>query len=132
MNNNTSQPSGGDNEKKMALFGHDENVRRVSSNPSITQSSKDDQDKGRCTVGKVKSCMKVFFAQLFSHVGLCGLVIGYSIMGAFIFGHLESKKEGVTRQSVSIMRNDTLNKLYDITGKNNSCSDTNFCHHAFC
>ena len=61
---------------------------------------------------QVKSCIKIFCAHLFSHVGLTALVVswrlwigqfssvisvmfqvGYSIFGAFIFSHLEVKIE---------------------------------------
>ena len=62
----------------MALFGHDENVRRLSS-PHSSQRGEDSLDsagkEARCTAAKAKSCMKSFVANLFSHVGLCALVI---------------------------------------------------------
>lgn len=98
----------------MALFGHDDNVRRLEQRSSVILS--DNEDGSRCTTAKVKSCLKVFFAQLFSHVGLCALVVGYSIMGAFIFAYLESEKEMNTRKDVENTRTDTLKELYNITG----------------
>ena len=72
---------------------------------------------GKCTAARVKSVMKMFFAQLFSHVGLCALVIGYAIMGAFIFVYLEKDNELATRVEVGSTRKDTLEELYNITGK---------------
>ncbi len=53
--------------------------------------------ENRCTVARAKTCAKIFLAQLFSHVGLCALVVGYAIMGAFIFMALERGKEFETR-----------------------------------
>ena len=61
--------------------------------------------------------MKTFFAHLFSHAGLCGLVVGYAVMGAFIFTHLEKDNELATRQRVGDDRMRTLNELYNITGE---------------
>jgi len=77
--------------------------------------SKSKSDK-KCTAAKVKSCLKLFFAQVFSHVGLCALVVGYSIMGAFIFGYLEKDNEQQIRDKVRDVRRQTLDQLYDITG----------------
>ena len=38
---------------------------------------------------QAKNFIKVFCAHLFSHVGLTALIVIYSILGAFIFTHLE-------------------------------------------
>ena len=71
----------------------------------------------KCTVAKVKSYLKMFLAQLFSHVGLCALVVGYSIMGAFIFSSLESGHEKAIRAQREDERLKVLNELYNVTGK---------------
>ena len=76
----------------------------------------------RCTAARVKSCMKLFFAQLFSHVGLCALVVGYAIMGAFIFAYLEKDNELSTRANVKNLKRQTLNELYNITGRIKYCA----------
>ena len=104
----------------MALFGHDENVRRLST-PHSSQKGDDSSDgdsikQARCSVSKAKSCMKMFIANLFSHVGLCALVIGYSIMGAVVFNKLEKENELNTRKEVGSSRNIILDQLYNITG----------------
>ena len=107
------------------MFGHDDNVRRLSSPHSVSRSNVvgddtadvEDGNGARCTTAKVKSFMKSFFAHLFSQVGLCALVIGYSIMGAFVFGKLEKDNELNTRQKVGDTRKDTLEQLYNITGR---------------
>ena len=107
----------------MALFGHDENVRRLSS-PHSSQRGEDSLDsagkEARCTAAKAKSCMKSFVANLFSHVGLCALVIGYSIMGAVVFNKLEKENELNTRKEVGSSRNIILDQLYNITGMYNA------------
>jgi hypothetical protein len=38
---------------------------------------------------RFRRCLQVFLTQLFSHVGLCALVVAYSIGGAFLFELLE-------------------------------------------
>ena len=77
----------------------------------------DEVKEARCTVAKAKSCMKLFIANLFSHVGLCALVIGYAIMGAFVFKKLEKDNEMNTRLKVGHTRNIILEELYNITGR---------------
>ena len=76
-----------------------------------------------CTVARAKSCVKMFLAQLFSHVGLCALVVAYAIMGAFIFMALERSKEFETRGKVKEFRDHTLDQLYNITGKESTSED---------
>ena len=44
-------------------------------------------------------------------------VVGYSIMGAFIFVYLEKENEIHTRQKGEDFLNKTLDQLYDITGR---------------
>ena len=109
----------------MALFGHDDNVRRLSTPHSSQKgdgsSDGDEVKEARCTVAKAKSCMKLFIANLFSHVGLCALVIGYAIMGAFVFKKLEKANEMNTRLEVGHTRSITLEELYNITGRQCKC-----------
>ena len=76
----------------------------------------DQADQSKCTVSKAKTIIKTIFAQLFSHLGLCLLVVGYSLMGAVIFVSLEKQHELDTRNKVSSTRNETLNELYSLTG----------------
>jgi hypothetical protein len=103
----------------MALFGHDDDVRRLSGSNRISplQSPDGEPQSTKCTAARAKSIIKNIFAQLFSHVGLCALVIGYSLMGAVIFVSLEKQNELDTRANVSATRNQTLDELYNITGK---------------
>ncbi|BFZ05493.1 hypothetical protein BsWGS_08532 [Bradybaena similaris] len=47
----------------------------------------------------VQYCKK-FIAFLFSHVGLCSLVVAYTILGGFIFQALENKAESTVRSTI--------------------------------
>ena len=79
--------------------------------------SPDPKAQSKCTAARVKSIIKTIFAQLFSHLGLCLLVVGYSIMGAVIFVALERDHELEIKETVRDMKSGTLNELYDLTGK---------------
>lgn len=68
---------------------------------------------------KCKKCCRKFTTFLFSHIGLCGLVIGYSIMGAFAFRALEAPYEEKKVEQVSRLRQDTVKRLWEITDKLN-------------
>ena len=54
----------------------------------------------------------------FSHIGLCGMVVAYSVAGGFIFEHLEKTNE--KQECVKAMQkyvpfeNETVYKLWDI------------------
>ena len=67
-----------------------------------------DRDSGDILLGPMASrnkshrerfrrCLQVFLTQLFSHVGLCALVVAYSIGGAFLFELLEVKSHLVNK-----------------------------------
>ena len=99
-----------------------------------------DESEDGCTIKKVKSCAKLFCAHLFSHVGLSAILVSvnsksmwvtwsslfltlfqspkfsYSLMGAFLFRHLESPYELAVRENVRGERLDTLEKLWGLTG----------------
>lgn len=71
------------------------------------------------TAAKCKDYCRKFLAFLFSHVGLCALVVGYAIGGALVFQHIEAPHEDmeqmVIKQEVDVLRNQTLNDLWNIT-----------------
>ena len=95
------------------------NRRTPSPSRMETESSSPDVEgrKSKCTAARAKSIIKTIFAQLFSHLGLCLLVVGYSLMGAVIFVTLEREHEQNIRKTVGSIKNQTLNELYDLTGK---------------
>ncbi|XP_022239224.1 TWiK family of potassium channels protein 7-like [Limulus polyphemus] len=75
--------------------------------------------KKRPPVNKCKTCCRKFTAFMFSHVGLCGLVVGYSIMGAFAFRALEAPYEKEKAGEVNEMREKMVKRLWDITSNYN-------------
>lgn len=68
---------------------------------------------------KCKTCCRRFTAFMFSHVGLCGLVVGYSILGAFAFQALEAPFEEKKVDEVMRKRMDTVKRLWAITDQLN-------------
>ncbi|CAG0923017.1 unnamed protein product [Notodromas monacha] len=59
--------------------------------PSPQTPSAASNSEQKCSCELVKHWFQVFLANLFSHVGLCILVVGYSIAGAFLFESLENR-----------------------------------------
>ncbi|KAL1418287.1 hypothetical protein MTO96_026029 [Rhipicephalus appendiculatus] len=68
---------------------------------------------------KCRSCCRKFAAFLFSHVGLCALVVGYSVLGAFAFRALEGPYEVRKASQVRALREQTVSRLWDVTAKLN-------------
>lgn len=67
---------------------------------------------------KEDGCCKKVMKFLFSHVGLCGMVILYCVIGGFIFEHLEkNNEEQICYESMSEyvpMENKTINSTLKI------------------
>jgi len=67
---------------------------------------------------KCNSCLKVtksVTSFLLSHIGLLSLVVGYCIMGAFIFQELEKANEIETKREMKTKRLAMTDTLWDIT-----------------
>ncbi|CAG5116920.1 unnamed protein product, partial [Candidula unifasciata] len=60
--------------------------------------------------GACSKCCKKFLAFLFSHVGLCSMVVAYAIMGGFLFQWLEAADEIEERIMISRKRNSSISK----------------------
>ncbi|KAJ8312447.1 hypothetical protein KUTeg_009820 [Tegillarca granosa] len=60
---------------------------------------------------EVINCCKKFVAFLFSHIGLCSLMVAYSILGGIIFQALESPHEEKTKIKVTGVRNEVLSDI---------------------
>ncbi len=52
-----------------------------------------DQSDRESNGGGCGKCCKSFAKFMFSHIGLCGMVVAYSVAGGFIFQHLEATNE---------------------------------------
>lgn len=64
---------------------------------------------------KTKEFLRKTIAFLFGHVGICALVVGYIIMGAFAFMAIESEDEKRRYADVVRAREDTIQNLWNIT-----------------
>src|SRR5689334_14474058 len=52
---------------------------------------------------------------LFSHIGLCALVLGYAFLGAFTFHYLEHANEEMVRNNTKLKREELVARLWDLT-----------------
>ncbi|CAG2174257.1 unnamed protein product, partial [Oppiella nova] len=67
---------------------------------------------------------------LFSHIGLCTLLIGYALMGAFTFQALELKNEEKQRLEMLTIREHMIQQLWNITQESPVLSQHEWTHAA--
>lgn len=60
---------------------------------------------------KCLHCCKKFIAFLFSHIGLCSLVVGYTILGGFVFQALEAPNEKKIKNDITLERVKVVNRI---------------------
>ncbi|CAL8129881.1 unnamed protein product [Orchesella dallaii] len=75
---------------------------------------------------RIKSAFRVLVAFTFSHVGVCGLVVGYIICGAFLFQMMESHEVEPMLKEVRQLREETAEKLLSIVLKSNTLEEEEF------
>ncbi|GBM18679.1 hypothetical protein AVEN_164793-1 [Araneus ventricosus] len=75
---------------------------------------------------KCKYYCRVFLTHLFSHVGLCGLVVGYAIVGALTFESLEAPYEISQRSTIQGYREKCLLDVWNITETMNVLYEKNW------
>lgn len=63
---------------------------------------------------------------LFSHIGLCALVVGYSIIGAFTFEALEAGYERTKRQIMLKERENVVSGLWSLTSQSSVLLEENW------
>ncbi|GLH04687.1 Uncharacterized protein GBIM_10342 [Gryllus bimaculatus] len=71
---------------------------------------------------KIKDFLRQFIAFMFSNVGIIGLVVGYTILGAFVFQAIEGSQDDDTGQRVVRLRNETAARLWQLTLRLNTLS----------
>ncbi|CAL8072839.1 unnamed protein product [Calicophoron daubneyi] len=70
------------------------------------------REKRRRQIQELKSGCKRFVGILFSHIGLSGLVVAYTIIGALVFSGIEQENEkNVKRQAIFFRENNTLRMM---------------------
>ncbi|XP_064459198.1 potassium channel subfamily K member 18-like [Ornithodoros turicata] len=67
---------------------------------------------------------------LMSHFGLCGLVVGYCIMGAFLFEFLEATNERNKRQEIMGWRSKLADSLWEVTARSTLLEERNWTREA--
>lgn len=70
------------------------------------------ESKVRQRQKKVINCCKKGIAFLFSHIGLCSLVVGYCILGGIIFKALEGDNEIEQKKEIRELRQNFTEKIY--------------------
>lgn len=84
------------------------------------------------TKGNMSKCSKcrrycrLVTTFLFSHIGLCGLVVGYSLVGAFTFEALEAGYERTKRQTMVKERENVVMGLWSLTATSSVLSEKNW------
>ena len=73
--------------------------------------------RGRERRKKCLQCCKKFVAFLFSHIGLCSLVVGYTIMGGFVFRALESPHEKSVKTDIKKVRLELMGRIESLATK---------------
>lgn len=75
---------------------------------------------------KIKDCFRKFIAFMCTQVGVGGLVVGYTIVGAATFKHIELMQENVEYKIVEENRNNCANALWTIIDRENIFNKTTF------
>ncbi|XP_014780101.1 TWiK family of potassium channels protein 18 [Octopus bimaculoides] len=84
------------------------------------------RESHRKTTNRVVNCCKTFITFFFSNIGLCSLVIGYSILGGFIFQKLEAPNEENERGTVTLHRQRHVIRLWNLTEELNILHEENW------
>ena len=84
--------------------------------PSVIMNNGGYEQRIRQTrITKCGTFLKQFVAFLFSHVGLCIIVVAYSIMGGVVFQGLEAENERFQKTTVANMRRHHVDRLWNLT-----------------
>ena len=75
---------------------------------------------------RVVNCCKRVVAFLFSHVGLAGMVVAYSIAGGFLFQTLEAPYERQVKQEVLDCREAKIRDIVELRRDSTGVDDGNF------
>lgn len=69
------------------------------------------RDRRRRRRQKVIACCKKIVAFLFSHIGLAGMVVAYSILGGFLFQAIEASNERELKLAIREFKEETIDEI---------------------
>lgn len=69
------------------------------------------RDRRRRRRQKVIACCKKVVAFLFSHIGLAGMVVAYSILGGFLFQAIEASNEKELKMTIREFKDETIDEI---------------------
>uniref|UniRef100_A0A8D8X4P7 Two pore potassium channel protein sup-9 n=1 Tax=Cacopsylla melanoneura TaxID=428564 RepID=A0A8D8X4P7_9HEMI len=75
---------------------------------------------------KIKDCCRKLVAFMCTQVGVGGLIVGYAVVGAFVFSHIETAEERPQLALVANLTNYTITNLWFITEKENIMNKTSW------
>lgn len=73
---------------------------------------------------RIKDCCRSTIAFMFSNVGVCGLMVGYTIMGALLFPEIEVLEGPPLSSAVVTHREEAIRRLWNITASHNTLYPT--------
>jgi hypothetical protein len=94
----------------------------------MADAAEEKRERRRRQRQNVVSCCKKFITFLFSHIGLAGLVVGYSILGGFLFQWLEAPVEETVRTQMTERKVLCVNQILTATQNfaNNLINESEF------
>ena len=72
--------------------------------------------RNRSDKERFRYCLRIVFTFVFSHLGLCALVVAYVTIGALIFPLLEAQHELEQRKVMQHSRSSFLLDVWNVTG----------------
>ncbi|KAK6190825.1 hypothetical protein SNE40_002604 [Patella caerulea] len=105
--------------------------------PSLELDSEQEVTTGCCCCRKKKKvkvkseskcgkCCRKLTTFMFSHIGLCSLVVAYSVLGGYAFMLLESPHEVIERNNVELIRKEQVERLWNVTKELNVFYEKNW------
>ncbi|KAL5017439.1 hypothetical protein ScPMuIL_007028 [Solemya velum] len=109
-------------------------TQKVSGTDNNVKKTRNKQCMGYCfkrgRFDRCGVCFRKCITFLFSQIGLCSFVVGYSIFGGFIFMRLEAPFELRARRSMTHLRKSYVDELWNVTRWHNILHPTNWSREA--
>ncbi|XP_030756208.1 TWiK family of potassium channels protein 12 [Sitophilus oryzae] len=105
---------------------HERHARSVSRSRTPTRFAYAQPRQRRKHRETLKDCCKKIVAFMCTQVGVGALLIGYTVIGAVVFTHLERRGNNTETIDVEAFRNSTVKKLFLVVMKNNILDRSGF------